>query len=96
MGRVLPKEDLNISTSCEDLRLCNLKSFCNISHKIIIERSSPTKRRGFQAENITDIAAIRAVESNGVKRDLVVSGLIHGLQMAAPETTWDDTYLSHK
>ena len=96
MGSVLPKEDLNISTSCEDLGLGNLKSLCHISHKVIRERASSTKRRSFQTKNITSIAAIRAAESNGIEWDLVVFGFIYGLQVATPETTRSDTNFSHK
>ena len=59
MGSVLSEEDLDSSTGCEDLGLGDLKGFCHISHKVIREGASSTKRRSLQTKNIAGVGSIR-------------------------------------
>ena len=96
MGSVLPKEDLDISTSCEDLGLGNLKSLCRISNEVIREGASSTKRRSLQTKNIAGVGSIRAAESDRIEWDFVIFGFIYGLEVTTPETTRSDTNFSHE
>ena len=96
MGSVLSKEDLDISTGCEDLGLGDLKSLCHISNEVIREGASSTKTRSLQTKNIAGVGPIRASKPDRIEWDFVILGLIYGLQVATPETTRSDTNFSHK